>query len=147
MILAVEAVARERRQVDAAHEGGLAVDDRDLLVVAVKRPLPLVERHPDGRALDEPVTRFPDLRTIRTEERQRRSCPGEDANLDPLGGSRQQLAQRLRAVATQPEVGREEPACDPDVRARALDRVRELGEGLGAVDVHVQTVARPRRRA
>ena len=53
MIARVEAVAAERGQVDAADERDLAVDDHELLVVAVHRALVRVERAPDPRAAHE----------------------------------------------------------------------------------------------
>src|SRR5205085_7301196 len=49
----VEAVALERRQVDAADERELTVDDHELLVMAVHRPLPGVECVADARAAGE----------------------------------------------------------------------------------------------
>ena len=47
---AVEAVAGEVGEVDAADERELVVDDHELLVVAVQRALVRVERARDGGA-------------------------------------------------------------------------------------------------
>ena len=50
VVARVEPVAAERGQVDPADERDLAVDDHELLVVAVHRPLAGVERDRDARA-------------------------------------------------------------------------------------------------
>ena len=94
VIVRVEPVSRQRSQVDPADERGLVVDDDQLLVVAVERPLPRVERHRDARAAGELVARLPHLSAVRVEERQRRACPGEDAHVDSLRRLGQELAQR-----------------------------------------------------
>jgi hypothetical protein len=51
----IEPVARQVGQVDPADERDLVVDDDELLVMAVERPLLRVERHRDARAIYELV--------------------------------------------------------------------------------------------
>jgi hypothetical protein len=65
MAAGVEAVATERGKVDAADEGDLAVDDHQLLVVAVHRPLARVERPPHLRPPRQFVTNAAHLRAPR----------------------------------------------------------------------------------
>ena len=91
MLAAVEPLSFEGGQVDAADERDVVVDDDELLVVAVHRPLVRVERHRDARAADELVAHPPHLAAVRVEERQRRTGPGEHAHVDALGRSRKQL--------------------------------------------------------
>ena len=136
----VEAVAGEGGQVDAAHEGHAVVDHDQLLVVAVHRPLPRVERHRDPRPADELVAHAAHLATVGMEERQRRTGPREHANVAPAGRVREQLAQR-RASPAHAEAGAEEPAREVDVRARARDLGGHARQRLGAVDEQLEPVA------
>ena len=64
VLAGVEAVTAERREVDPADEGDLAVDDDQLLVVAVERPLARVQRDVDARAAGQLVADVPDLAAV-----------------------------------------------------------------------------------
>ncbi len=140
----VEAVAGLVRQVDAADEGDRVVDDDRLLVVAVHRPLARVERALDPRPDREAVAHLPHLCPGGPEHRQRGARPGEHADLDPLGGLGEQIAQEncLPAVLER-ELGREVPAGHVHVRARLADRVRHPRQRLGAVDENLERATRP----
>ncbi len=98
MTIPVAAVAAEQAQVDAADEGDAVVDDHELLVVAVERPLPRVERHRDPRASGELVACLTHLASVRVEHRQRRTRPGEHAHIDPL-------RRPIDAAAADPDYG------------------------------------------
>ena len=67
-------------------------------------------------------------------------------HVDPLRELGEQIAQRSRvAVALEREVGREVPAGDVDVRARASSSSAIARQRLGAVDQHLERVAVPQR--
>ena len=113
----VEPVAAQARQVDPADERDLVVDDDELLVVAVERPLTCIERHRDPRTVDEIVARLAHLAAIRVEERQRRTGPGEHPDVHSPGRFCEQLPQR-RPSALEPERRIEVPAGQVDVGTR-----------------------------
>ena len=69
MVARVVAVAVERRQVDTADEGEIAVDDHELLVVAVHRPLVRVEPVADACAAGEPFECVAHVSAVWPEER------------------------------------------------------------------------------
>jgi hypothetical protein len=143
----VVAVAAELREVDAADERDLVVDDHELLVVAMERARARVARGLDLRPVRELVARRADRAAIGGERVRRRARPHQHADVDALGRVGEELAQHdRRLVAGKREVGRDRPAGDVHVPARAADRVLDLGERLRAVDQHVDRVARPRRR-
>ena len=98
VIVRVEPVPAQRRQVDPADEGRLVVDDDELLVVTVERPLLRVEAHRDACVADELVTRLSHLAPVRMEERQRRARPREHAHIDSLGRLGEQLPQGRPSV-------------------------------------------------
>ena len=147
MLGGVEAVAPERRQVDAADERDLVVDDHELLVVAMHRPLVGVERASDCCALDQPASGLTHLRAVRREHAHRRARPEQHSDLEPLGEIAEQITQpyRLR-VAPQAEVRRDVPAGDVDLRARRFERLRDPCERLLAVDQQLHLAPLPGRR-
>ena len=146
MLVRVEPVAVVRGQVDAADEGELAVDDHELLVMAVERPLARVERDLHTRALRECVTNRTHFPPVGPEDRQRRPGPRKQPYVDSLRRLGEQLAQRLLPIGAEAVVGREEPTGQPYRRARGLDCRRDLGQRLGAVHEDGDAVAAPRRR-
>src|SRR5581483_12455674 len=75
MLARVVAVAAERGEVDPADEGRCAVDDHELLVVAVHRPLEPVETDANPRSRSEPPRGVTDVAAVRVEERERRAGP------------------------------------------------------------------------
>ena len=68
MITGVEAIAAERGQVDTADERDLAVDDHQLLVVAMHRPLVGVKRALHPGAADQLLAHAAHRRTSRRED-------------------------------------------------------------------------------
>ena len=146
MVARVEPVAAERGEVDPADERGLAVDDDELLVVAVHRPLVCVERERDARAVRERVADGGDAAPVGVEERQRRSRPRQHAYLDALRRARR--AGR-GACAGRPRAGgsraRRTSRRARPTRAPIRSRPRSP-RALGTVDHHVDRVARARRR-
>ena len=147
VVAAVEAVARQGRQVDSAHERHLVVDDHELLVMAVHRALAGVELAADPRPGDEVLARPPHFRPVWLEHRQWRARPDQHAHVGLLRHLGEQIAQaRLAVAAHEREVGRDVPAGDMDVRARALDRLGDGGQRALTVDQHVELVAGARRR-
>jgi len=81
----VEPIASQRGHVDAADEGDLAVDDDQLLVVAVQRPFVGVERASDPGAADEILTDPTHVPATERHHRQWRARPEQHPHLDPLG--------------------------------------------------------------
>ena len=149
VVVRVEPVTGEARQVDPADERHLLVHDDELLVVTVERPLAGVERHQDPRALDELVACPPHLAPVRVEERQRRTCPGEYAHVYPPCRIGEQLPQR-RPFLLEPKGGVEVPAREVDVGARRPDRIRDPRQRLASIHEGHDTAAsarRERRRA
>ena len=113
---AVEPVACEVREVDAADEGQLVVDDHELLVVAVQRPLVRVERAHDGAVLAKRVARAAYGAPRHRIHRQRRSAPQQHAYGHTPSGVREEVVQdHRRLVRRQREVRRDAPAGDVDV--------------------------------
>ena len=116
MITGVETVPAERGQVDAPDERDLAVDDHQLLVVAMHRPLMRVKRAPHSSAANQLFADTADGRASRREGPQRRSCPQQNPDLDSLSQITKQIAQPRRAIVPgQPEIRREVPARDMDM--------------------------------
>ena len=147
MVAAVEAVAAERGDVDAADERDLVVDDHELLVVAVHRALVGVERAVHARSAHEPLARIAHGRAVGREQRQRRAAPQQHPDVDSLGQIAEQIAQPSGpGVARQAELGRDVPAGDVHVRAGAVERLGDARQRLRAVDQHLQRVAFARRR-
>src|SRR4051794_37938075 len=120
MVTRVESVAFESSEVEAADRRQLVVDDHELLVMAVHRPLAGVECVTDARAAYEPVECLPHLTAVGMEERQRCAGPGEHAHLNTLCRLCEDVPQRA-TVVTELELRREVPAGEVDVAARALD--------------------------
>ena len=80
----VESVARLCREVDAAYEGEVVVDQHDLLVVAMQGSFLRVRDCLDLRARCERVESARDVLAIGAEERQRRSGPKQHTHRNPL---------------------------------------------------------------
>ncbi len=91
MVAAVVAIAAERSQIDAADERDLAVDDHELLVVAVHRALVRVELAAYAGSAEELLAHGADIGATWREGRKRRPSPQQHANLDSLG----QLCQQV----------------------------------------------------
>ena len=96
---AVETVAREIREVDAAHERQLVVDDHELLVMAVQRPLVRVERAHDGAALHSASRTLAHGAARHRIHRQGRPAPEQHAHGHAAGGVREQVVQDHRRLA------------------------------------------------
>jgi hypothetical protein len=144
MLARVEAVARECRQVDPAHERRLVVDDDKLLVMAVEGTLARVERHRDPRPARQLVARLPYFSAVRVEQRERRAGPGENAHVDALGSLREQLAQR-GTFLLEAECGIEVPPGEVDVRAGRPDRLGDPRQRFPTVDEGLDAATRARR--
>src|SRR5579863_3018193 len=105
MVIGVEPVATEIGEVDAADERDLAVDDHELLVVAVHRPLVRVERTLHARATDELIAYPLDRPPCRREQRHRRAGPQQDSDTNALSEIAEQIAKPPRtAIAPQAEI-------------------------------------------
>ena len=141
----VEPVPGHRGQVDPADEGDLAVDDHELLVMTVQRPLARVERDVNAGPVGERAPDRVDLASVRAEQRQRRTGPREEANVDSPRHVCEQLPQRPRIPVVEAELRREEPTREPHRRAGALDRPRDLRQRIGAVHEHIEGVAGDRQ--
>ena len=142
----VEAVARVRRQVDAADERDPVVDDDELLVVTVERTLPGVRGELDLRAEGQCMPDAVDVPAIGMEERQRRAGPHQHPHGDALGQSGEQAAE-LDAFrpAGEGEVRRDVPAREMDMRPGAPELGGEPRQRLGPIDEHLQRASLPRR--
>ena len=119
----VEAVARQRREVDPADERDLAVDDHELLVVAVHRPLARVQLAADARPVHELVARGSRTARARLEQRHRRAGPQQHAHVRRARRPRRAASRSGRAlvVARQPEAGVMcQPAMCTDERAPSI---------------------------
>src|SRR5438105_6937375 len=106
MIRRIEAITRKRGEVDATDECDSIVHDHELLVVAVERPLLRVEANSDLRAELERMAHAVDVLAVGAKERQRRTGPEQNTDLDAFGDLLEQRAQ-LRTVAV---------ACERKVR-------------------------------
>ena len=143
VLVAVEAIAAERGQVDPADEGDLVVDDHELLVVAVHRTLAHVELAANTRCRGSAPRA-----TLRTAARSGlNSGSGGPAHSSTRTSTRSaSSASRSRSgracgVARQAELRRRRasPRC-----ARATARpiaASHRGERLLAVDQHLDVVA------
>jgi len=142
----VVTVAVEARQVDAADARDAVVDDDELLVVAVERPLLGVERDADADAA-EALRDSTNFRARGLEERQRRSRPEQHTHLDPPLKLREQVEQDATiSIAHERELSRDVPACDVDVRLGARELICEPRQKARAVDQDLDVVAAARRR-
>ena len=88
----------------------------------------------------------PQLAPVRAEERERRACPEEDADVEPSRRVAQEVQQRRRVIRAQPEVRRDVPPRDPQRRLRALDRVGRCGQRGETVDQDLDGALAARRR-
>ena len=139
---AVVPVAFERGEVDAAHERQLAVDDDDLLVVAVHEVLAVVQRTLHRAVADELVTRLLDHGARRVERAQRRTGPHQQPHVDALGRLREQVAEGGRAgLAAESEVRRAVPTGDVHGRLRTLDGLLHRTQRRHPVDEDGRLVA------
>ena len=141
MLARVEPVSGVGGEVDAADKGELAVYHDELLVMAVHWPLVRVERHPQLCTRRQSVGHRAHFLAVGVKERQRCARPCEQPHLDALCCPGEQLLQRLGVTAGQREIGREVPAGQRDRHACRLDRSRDLGQRVGTVDVHVESIA------
>ncbi len=147
VISGVVPVAAQRRQVDAADERDLAVDDDQLLVMAVHWALAGIERDPHARAAKELVAHLPNGATARREDGQR--CPGPQQHPDIHAFSQlaEQIAKARCAIVTrEPETGSHVPPGDVDVRAAARERPSDARQSLSAVYQNLERAPGPRRR-
>ena len=135
MVARVETVASEGRQVDAPDERNLSVHDHELLVMTVHGALARVQGALHARTADELLSFTSHPPPRRREDGQRCAGPEQDPDVHPPGELAEQVSQPQRvAVAREPEIGRDVPAGDVDVRARPCEGDRDLREGLLAVD-------------
>jgi hypothetical protein len=134
----VVAVSGVRRQVDAADEGDPVVDDDELLVMAVQRPLLRVGHDFDLRPEAERMPGAVDVAAVGVEKRQRRARPEEHAHGDPLRQLGEQRPE-LDAPGTphEREVRCDVPAGEVDVRTGACELLREPRQRLRAVHEHL----------
>ncbi len=148
VVAVVESPAGERREVDAADEGDAVVDDHELLVVAVHRPLLRVEPGLDARSGDELVAHRTHLAAVGMEERDGCTGPREHPHRHALGGVGEERAEN-RATVAERHTGRERPAGDVHVRAGGLDLRRDARQRLRSVDeqLHRHAFAGPERAA
>jgi hypothetical protein len=117
----VEPVSAIGREVYPADERDRAVDDHELLVVAVKRTLAGVERDANLRAVCERVAHFPGLGAVGVKERQRRTGPREKPDVKARRPVGEEVAERHLAVVAQAEVGeKNQPASQTDERADSI---------------------------
>jgi hypothetical protein len=144
----VEAVASERCQVDPPDERELAVDDHELLVMAVHWALVGVERALHPSATDQLLAYSANRRPCGREDGHWRAAPQQHPHLHALGQLAEQVAQPGRPlVARQAEIRGDVPARYVHVRARLPERLGYAGQRLGAVDQHLQRAALARRRS
>ena len=147
MLAVVEAVATERCQVDPADEGDLAVDDHELLVMAVHRALICVDLAANARSVCELLAHPAHGRAVGREEGQRRAAPQQHPDVDSLGQLGEQVAQPASiSFARQAELGRDVPAGDMHKRASARERGGDARQRPLTVDQHLERVAGARRR-
>ena len=147
VVAGVEPVAAVVGDVDAADECDLAVHHHRLLVVAVERMLARVGLAADPRPARERLDGVANLAAGGAKGGHRRARPDEDPHVEPFGRFREHRPQRSRPVAAdQVEMRGEVPAGHVDEVARALDRIRDRRERLGAVDQDVHRAARTRWR-
>ena len=147
MVAGVEPIAAVVGHVDAADERDLAVDNDGLLVVAVERMLARIGLAADPGAAGEGRDAVADLLARGMERRHRRARPHEHPHVGPLRDLGQEPAEHTAALPPDElEVGRDVPAGHVDVVARALERLGDQRERLGAVDQHLERApfARPR---
>ena len=147
MIAAVEAIAAERGQVDPADERDLAVDDHELLVVAMHRALVGVERALHARAADELVAHAPHGR--RAGVKTGTGAPAHSSTLTSTrSASSPSRSRSLTAsiVARQPEIGRDVPAGDVHASSERPRAPRRARQRLRPVDQHLERAPVARRR-
>jgi hypothetical protein len=148
VFLDVEPIPAVRGEVDPADEGDAAVDHGELLMVTVERSLLRVERDPDAGIPLQRVPHLPRLASVWMEQRERRAAPSQQPDVDAtLGRGGEEVAQSLCSIAAKAVIRREVPAGEPDRRLRGLDFARDLPQGFGTVDEHLEAVAGPRRGA
>src|SRR5207302_1709670 len=94
------AVSSETREIDPANERDVVVDDHELLVVAMHRPLDRIERTAHRRPAYKRLAFSSDSRAARIEQAQRRTRPQQHSHLRSLGRGGEQLAQRGGAAIT-----------------------------------------------
>ena len=98
VLAGVVAIAAERGDVDTADERDLAVDDHELLVMAVHRTLMRVELAAHARSSRDLVAHPPHGRAVGREQRQRRAAPQQHSDVDPLRQLTEQIAQARRVL-------------------------------------------------
>src|SRR5581483_6790393 len=141
----VDAIAAEPSQVDPADVGDASVDDHELLVVTVHRPLARVECQLDLRAAHELGAVISYLTPRRSEERQWRTGPRDETNVDSLRERAEQFAHGRPAVR-EPELRVDVPPGHEHVALSGLQIGLESRERGLAVDEDLDTVAVARRR-
>jgi hypothetical protein len=147
MITGVETIAGQRSQVDTPDERDLVVDDHQLLMVAVHRPLARIERALHARAPGQLVAYAAHRGACRRERRHRRSRPQQHPNLDSFRELTQQIPQTTRLiVAGEPEVGRNMPAGDVHARVSPRQRLGDTRQRLPAINQNIKRAPQARRR-
>jgi hypothetical protein len=106
-------VAPQVGEIDAADKSKRAVDDHQLLVVAVHGSVALVQSAADPRVRDQIGEGLPSLRACRMEEWNRSARPQEHTHVDALRCLGEQVAERdRRRAALHGEVRVDRPAGD-----------------------------------
>ena len=136
---------RQGRQVDPADERRLVVDDDELLVVAVERTLPRVERHRDPRAAGELVAH-----ASRTSPRSGwKSGSGAPAQASTRTSTRSAAsASSSRSVGPSSSSRKAGSKCQParwTCERAAANRVRDPRQRLAPVDERLDAAAGTRR--
>ena len=144
MVLGIPSVAMEVGQVDATDERDAIIDHDRLLVVAVHRPLPGVERALDAAARHQLIANLSSIATPGPQHGQRRTGPDQDPNGKAGGDVGEQLPQdRRRLVSREGKVWREVPPRDMDVRPGCRDGHGDRLECVGPIDQHLEGVSPP----
>ena len=133
MVAGVEAIAAERGEVDAADERDLAVDDHQLLVVAMHRPLVRVERASHARAADQLVAHAR-ARPPRAGVKTGTGAPAHSSTLTSTRSARSPSRSRsrdARSSRVRPNIGREVPPGDVHMRASAGERLGDAAAAPG----------------
>ena len=138
----VERVTAVERQVDAADERHLVVDQDDLLVMRVLEPDARVGLGLDARPAREHLHVRLHVPLGRPKDGKRGALPDEQAHVDAACDVREEVAEHDGILLPREvELGREAPAEEVDVRPGAGDRLGDRGQVRRPVDQHLDAVA------